>query len=203
MIIQVDNIQQQFLSNYWVIKNFSYEFKEGVTYGVVGKNGCGKSTLMKIIAGYYIPTFGQVRYQHAKKNIPEENFFHHYILSAPDLVLIEEFSLQALLAFHFTFKKPINDWSIQKMVTWLEMNHYQHQPIHYLSSGLKQKIKLGLCFLTDVPIILLDEPMAYLDTKNIQWYQEHIQVIMKKKLIIIFSNHPKEYALCDDIIALI
>ncbi len=201
--ITLKNIRQQFSSEHCIIKNFSYHFNSCNAYGIIGKNGCGKSTLMKIIAGYYLPTYGRVIYHHNEKIVDQEQFFQYLMITAPDLWLIEELNIFDLLTFHFQFKKSnIPQYSIKDLVSWLEMDAHANKPIHSLSSGLKQKLKLGLCFLTDVPVLLLDEPTVYLDEKNVEWYDKNIQKIAKKKLVFVFSNNSKEYQHCNKIISI-
>ena len=65
---------------------------------------------------------------------------------------------------------------------------------------MKQKIKLGITFLSDAPIILFDEPTSNLDNENINWYLYNIKKIVNKKIIIIFSNNYNEYKFCKNII---
>jgi len=201
--ITLENIRQQFSYEHCIIKHFSYHFESCNTYGIIGKNGCGKSTLMKIIAGYCLPTYGKVIYRYNNKLIDKEQFYQYSIILAPDLYLIEELNVLDLFKFHFHFKKSkFPHFSKKELISWLDMDAYANKPVYTLSSGLKQKLKLGLCFLTDVPVLLLDEPTVYLDEKNVKWYNENIQQLAKQKLIFIFSNNSKEYQHCNKTISI-
>ena len=68
--------------------------------------------------------------------------------------------------------------------------------IRKFSSGMKQRLKLGLCFFTSSTICLLDEPTSNLDEFGVSWYQEHIQNVAKEKLLVVSSNQPYEYEFC-------
>jgi len=167
---------------------------------VTGSNGSGKSTLLKCIAGLIPLTLGKVRYQINQKEISETEFFLHLAVSAPYLELPEEFTLSELLNFHFKFKKNIASLSIDEMLEIMYLTESKNKQIQYFSSGMKQRLKLGLCFFSDVPLLLLDEPTANLDQKGLGWYQEMIVSYGDNRTMVICSNDPREYTFCTEII---
>jgi len=65
---------------------------------------------------------------------------------------------------------------------------------------MKQRLKLGLCFFSDVPLLLLDEPTANLDQRGMDWYQEMITRYGEDRTMLICSNDPREYTFCTQII---
>jgi ABC-type multidrug transport system ATPase subunit len=67
---------------------------------------------------------------------------------------------------------------------------------------MKQRLKLGLAFYTDTPLLLLDEPTSNLDAQNIAWYKDEISKQLGKRLLIVASNQPEEYEFCKHIIRL-
>jgi ABC-type multidrug transport system ATPase subunit len=80
--------------------------------------------------------------------------------------LIEELKLKEFLKFHFSFKKKKNI-SINEISRFMSLENNLENYIKNFSSGMKQKIKLGITFLSDAPIILFDEPTSNLDNENI------------------------------------
>jgi len=185
----------------WVFKNFSYHFASQQSYAVIGPNGSGKSTLMQLIAGYCLPTQGHIEYlDKPRVQVYTDSFFQWHTSAAPYMELIEELTLQEFLKFHFKFKKLRDTLSLKEVLRFLAFENISQQYLKHFSSGMKQKLKLGLAFLSDVPIILLDEPTSTLDAKNIEWYLAQIKKLARRSLFIIFSNHPHEYAFCDQII---
>ena len=191
MNINVYKITKKYHQNL-VIKNFSYKFYNKNSYVITGSNGSGKSTLMKIISGYLSPNSGIIEYEKKNKIINEKSLYKYNSMIAPYIEIIEEFTLEEFLKFHFSFKKKkyihIND-----TIKFLELQKNSKKHIKNFSSGMKQKLKIGLAILENLPIILLDEPMSNLDKKNKKWYIKNIKKIINKKLIIIFSNEPSEY----------
>jgi ABC-type multidrug transport system ATPase subunit len=107
--------------------------------------------------------------------------------------LIEEFTLQEVLKFHFSFKKIRGGKSIEELADLLELTPALHKRISYFSSGMKQRLKLGLAFFSDVPIIFLDEPTTNLDKNAVGWYWRHLEPLATDSLIFIGSNLENEY----------
>ncbi len=67
------------------------------------------------------------------------------------------------------------------------------------SSGMKQRVKLGLAILSDVPVVLLDEPASNLDSKAIDWYNNLVTKYSQKRIIIVCSNQQKnEFEFCNE-----
>ena len=116
--------------------------------------------------------------------------------------LIEELTLQEFIKFHFSFKKLQANLSWQDVIHFLSLDDATEKMLKHFSSGMKQKLQLGLAFLTDVPIVLLDEPTANLDAPTIEWYLQQIEKVRHEKLIITFSNQPHEYTFCNQIVDL-
>lgn len=74
--------------------------------------------------------------------------------------------------------------------------------ISQFSSGMKQRLKLGLALLSEVPVVLLDEPTSNLDRKGIEWYQDLIDKFGQNRILIVCSNEPREYEFCQQKIVL-
>jgi ABC-type multidrug transport system ATPase subunit len=184
----------------WIFKNISLVLDPNEKVAVTGSNGSGKSTLLKCMAGLIPLTDGKVRYQMDQQEIAETDFFLHLAVSAPYLELPEEFTLAELLNFHFKFKKKTASLSVDDMLEIMYLTEAKNKQIQYFSSGMKQRLKLGLCFFSDVPLLLLDEPTANLDRKGMDWYQEMIAGYGSNRTILICSNDPREYTFCTKII---
>jgi ABC-type multidrug transport system ATPase subunit len=70
--------------------------------------------------------------------------------------------------------------------------------IREFSSGMKQRLKLGLALYSASPLLLLDEPTTNLDATGVAWYQEHLRATRAGRTILLSSNIPAEYAWCDE-----
>src|SRR5438552_3429647 len=102
-----ENTGKKFGSD-WVLKDFSFTLNPSGQVAILGPNGSGKSTLLQMIAGYVQPSSGKISFYNDDVFIEEENIFRHISLAAPYLELIEEYSLEEMVKFHFGFKSIIN-----------------------------------------------------------------------------------------------
>ena len=182
----------------WVFKNFTFHFEEDKSYAVVGNNGSGKSTLLKALAATMPLNKGKFSYTHQQKAIEQENLYRYMTFAGPYTELVEELTLQELLKFYQHFKKLA--LSEAELTEVLALPGVLNKPIRFYSSGMKQKVKLGLAFFTDCPLLLLDEPTSNFDRKNARWYADTVRSVRQKKLVIICSNQPEEYEFCDEIL---
>lgn len=189
--IYAENIGKKF-NNEWIFQNFSFEFRQGNAVAITGNNGSGKSTLLQVLAGFLPASQGKVFYEIAgKKVLPE--YFHRYIAwASPYMELIEELTLAEMILFHNTLK----GLTTPHLAEILRLEKAKHKLIKNFSSGMKQRLKLGLAFYSPTPILLLDEPTTNLDAENIAWYQEEISKQLSRKLIIVASNQAEEYKFC-------
>lgn len=193
MNIWLENIGKNY-GDTWVFRSVNHVFKSGGNTVILGANGSGKSTLLKIISGYGIPTEGKVEYE----NIEPEHIFKNVAMAAPYLELYQDLSLIELVNFQRKFKlfhDVINHQSIEAL---FQLKGVRDQKIKSFSSGMCQRVKLGLAIFSDVPILLLDEPSSYLDDEGIEWYQKLIEKYTEEKTVIVCSNANKiEHEFCD------
>src|SRR5690554_2105680 len=181
----------------WIFKNLQFSASPGAKIAVTGSNGSGKSTLLKCISGQIPLTEGKINFRLAGKNIPDENFYQVLAISAPYLELPEEYTLKELLKFHFKFKKIIRGLNLEEIIKIMYLENSINKPITYFSSGMKQRLKLGLCFFSDVPLLLLDEPTSNLDQKGVAWYLDLVSQYGQGKTLFISSNDSREFSFCD------
>ena len=114
--------------------------------------------------------------------------------------LIEEFTLLESVQFHQKFKPFKDEITPSQLIDLLQLSPHKDKTIKNFSSGMKQRLKLGLAFYSEVPIILLDEPTSNLDAQGVAWYLEQIEQHTADRLLIICSNQPAEYTFCKNII---
>ena len=189
MKIILNNISKKYNKKY-VFKNFSYQF-ENKYYSITGSNGSGKTTLLKIILGYITPQNGNVTYYKNNSKIEDDNF-GFFSFASPYQEIIEEFTLNEIIHFHFKFLSPINKMKENEIINLLEMEEYSNIKISNFSTGMKQKVKLGLALFSECEFTLLDEPCSNLDDKGIIWYHKNIEESLKFKKIIVASNNKNE-----------
>jgi ABC-type multidrug transport system ATPase subunit len=201
MTISLEHIGKRF--NYdWIFRGLDFTFVTGRRYAILGPNGSGKSTLLQIIAGYLSYNEGKVTYHFgtpSPKDPPSsDNLFHQLSLAAPYLELIEEFTLRELLDFHRRFKPLLPGISVSDAIGQVGLEKSADKQIRHFSSGMKQRAKLAQAFFSDTPLLLLDEPCTNLDVAGVRLYHDLMNRYSESKLVIVSSNEPKEYDLCEE-----
>ena len=193
--IQTENIGKKF-KNEWIFRNLNLEIQNGSPLAVVGPNGSGKSTFMQALAGIIPVNEGKVKFFEDSLPIEEGNWHEYLSFSAPYMELIEEFTLIEAIEFHIKFKKLKNGITQNQFLELIQLDTQKEKTIKNFSSGMRQKLKLGLAFYSESLILLLDEPTANLDQIGFEWYFDQVTSLSSEKLIIISSNEPKEYSFC-------
>ncbi len=197
MKINLTSAGKKYAGN-WVFRNFSCQFNEGTKQVILGPNGSGKSTLLKIISGGATLSEGSIEYSLKDTIIKPEEVFRHISIAAPWLDIPEEFTLEEIIAFHIQFKPFIKGLSLKDTIKIIDLMHTGEKHYKNFSSGMKQRVKLGLAILTDAPLLLLDEPVTALDAKSIQWYKDMINAYSMDRTILVFSNlREEEYGFCE------
>jgi ABC-type multidrug transport system ATPase subunit len=193
--ILIENLGKKF-NREWIFRNIHLELQIGNAYALTGSNGSGKSTFLQIIAGILPYSTGKILYQNNGKWISEEHIYQYLALATPYLELIEEFTLLEMVKFHTRFKKFKPPMKPQTLIEILGLSKAQNKELKYFSSGMKQRVKLGLAFYSDCPILLLDEPTSNLDAQGIDWYKNEILSNLQNRLLVIASNQADEYNFC-------
>ena len=174
MNIQLENISKRYGFE-WIFKLVNYQFEAGNKYVIVGPNGSGKSTLLKVISGGLVPTSGRINYSIKHKRFTDDFAAAKEVaFSAPYISLLEDFTLEEMYDFHASFKKMKID-SKDEYFEISQLTQHKKKYIKNFSSGMKQRLKLSLAFLTESEVLLLDEPTSNFDTKAIGWYLQLIE----------------------------
>jgi ABC-type multidrug transport system ATPase subunit len=198
MDITLDNVGRRF-NQEWIFRNLNYSFNSSGKYAILGPNGSGKSTLLSVLLGSLSLSEGKIFYKE-EVAVESDAVYRRMSLAAPYLDLIEEFTLQETLDFHFQFKVPHPLINKEAILDLLGLAKSQDKALKYFSSGMKQRTKLALACCSDTPVLILDEPTSNLDTQGVNWYLDLIERFTSDRLVIIGSNQEHEYSFCHDYI---
>jgi len=196
--IDIQNISKRY-QYHWVLKELSYTFEPNKTYGLSGQNGSGKSTFLKIIAGFTSYTKGLIEYQIENQDIKRDEIYKYTSIAAPYIDLDEEFTPSELFKHYSKFKDF--DISLQDFELLLDFKD-KDKIIKHFSSGMKQKVQLCMALCNNSPLLLLDEPTSYLDIDNQSWFNSLLSKKIGKKTIVIASNDSLDFQFCDSIFTL-
>lgn len=199
LTINADQIGKRYRRE-WIFRRVDLTLTAGTSYTFVGPNGSGKSTLLQLLAGSLPATEGTLQYTHGITVLESDNWFRQVSIAAPYLELVEELTLDELLTFHQTFKPFRAGLTPEIIADRLLLSHARHKEIKYFSSGMKQRVKLGLAFFSQSPVVILDEPTANLDRQGAAWYQEQVRQLSTEQLLLIGSNQPDEYDFCPNVL---
>jgi ABC-type multidrug transport system ATPase subunit len=198
-MIETTQLSKRF-NREWIFRNLSYSFLSGNTYAITGPNGSGKSTLIQVLCGYMPPSSGEIRYHTGELQIDVDKIFKRISIAAPYMDLIDEFTLTEQIDFHFQLKTVRDNRTTPELIELMYLEKSANKLIGNFSSGMKQRVKLGLAFYSESDIIFLDEPGTNLDKNAFEWYITELSKVPQQTIIIVASNNPMEYPITAQII---
>ena len=182
----------------WIFRGISHTFKQNEHTVIRGANGSGKSTLLQVILGSTTASEGELSYSANGIEVKVEESLSMFSLATPYLELVEEFTLIEMLEFHQKMQAFKVGLTIDSIIETLYLTGSQNKAIKYYSSGMKQRVKLGVALLSDTPFILLDEPTSNLDAAAIEWYKNLVEENKYDRIIMVCSNDQKdEFSFCE------
>ena len=196
MEIQLRNVAKKF-NKEWIFRKLDLELHGVQNISITGPNGSGKSTLLLVLAGFLLPSEGKVRYNLDGSTISSEEIYKYISLVSPAMSLPEDFTLTEFINFHFKFKQLKRNQDIRDLPTIFKLESAKDKYIKNFSTGMKQRLKLGIALYSTTPLLLLDEPATNLDKNGMDWYFEEIEKVIQEKMIFVCSNRSDEYAFCE------
>ena len=189
-MIEVINLKKNYDKKV-AVNNLNFQIQKGEIIGLLGPNGCGKTTTIAMILGLLKPTSGQVIIN--GKNIEKEriyllnqmNFISPYVELPKKLTVKENLEVYARLYG----VKNIN-YKIKTLSEQLRLNDFLNKKTGELSSGQKNRISLAKALINDPEILLLDEPTASLDPETGDYIRSFIEnYCSNKKISILLASH--------------
>lgn len=177
-----------------VLEHISFHADCGECVAVIGRNGCGKTTLMQILAGVIRPNDGGLRY-FGKEPLSKRKYFHKYCGYVPqELPLMEELSVKDNLRLWGVGKKKED----QELLREFQLEDLTHITVAKLSGGMKRRLSIACALAKWPPILLMDEPTTALDLYS----KENIRSWIKKYcgmdgIVVMTTHDEKEIMSCD------
>ena len=199
MSIELKDISKTY-NNIEVLKNINFSVKKGEILGLLGVNGAGKSTIMKIICSYVKPNSGKVK-------ICEKDIETHTKLTKSKIgylseknPLYEEMYVNEFLIFISKFYKEKNK-NLNTVLENTNLKDIKNKKIKILSAGQRKRVGIAQAILHDPDVLILDEPTATLDPNQKNEIHNLIKVLGENKAIL-FSSHiiDEVEKICDRII---
>lgn len=186
-----------------IIDNMSIDIEQGSITVLLGLNGCGKTTLIKLLAGLLETKDGFIKYDGKKINeisIKERSKIFSYVpqqsISVEDCIIRDYLTygfVNSLKFYQFPNHKQLE--KVDEISKELGIENLLDKRLGKISGGERQIITIASCILQDTPVILLDEPTSSLDLKNQNIVLSLLKKIAKKDKTIILSSHNPNHAL--------
>lgn len=202
MKIEVKGISKAFEDNK-ALDNISFNIEGGKAFGILGRNGAGKTTFIRILLGIMNEDSGEILID--GKSIRDSKLKFGYLPEERGLYLKYKVCDQLLYFAELNgLKKKEAEKIIREHLKLFKIEEYYNKKIEELSKGNKQKIQLIAAIIHDPDIIVLDEPFSGLDPVNVELFKEVIKNLLKNKKTIIFSSHQMNNVeeFCDYVILL-
>ena len=202
MNISIEHVTKK-IKNATVLKDICLEMKGGTVYGLQGKNGSGKTMLMRAISGLIRPTSGRIvingEQLHKNISIPRSIGL---LLENPSL--LPEYDASQNLKLLAKMQGGVPEEEIRQLIRDVGLEDAGHKKVEKYSLGMKQRLGIAAAILGSPDIILLDEPMNAIDGEGVEEIRSLILSLKNEKRIIIVACHDKEEMnlLADEIVHL-
>ena len=185
-----------------VLKDINYTFKQGNIYGLIGKNGSGKTMLLKAMSGFLRPSNGKVIVNDQELYLKEE-FPKDMGVMIGNCEYIKDMTGKDNLKYLASLLKKIDDDRINEVIDIVNLTDEKDKLVKKYSLGMKQKLGIAQAIMEYPKILLLDEPFNGIDNESVSKIKKYLYSI-KKDTIIIIATHYKEDIdnFCDSIIKL-
>lgn len=190
MIIKLDNIEKSIKGNQ-VLNQVSFEFESGKIYGIYGRNGSGKTMLMRTILGLIHSDHGSVTidgkiigkdidFPESVGAMIENPGFFPYATGYENLKMLAD------------IKGKIDENDIREAIQKVGLDDQEKRVVAKYSMGMKQRLAIAQAIMEKPDLLVLDEPTNALDQEGVDVFRKIIQSEAKRGTLIIISSHNKE-----------
>ena len=204
MKLEVKNLVKKFKS-FTAVKNINFNINDGQTLGVLGPNGCGKTTTIGMLLGLIKPSNGEILINDENfENLNREKILSQFNFASPYVELPKKLTVKENLEIYGRLY-GVKDLTkkIQEISYDLNLNLFLNKKTGELSSGQKNRVSLAKSLINNPKILFLDEPTASLDPDIGDFVRKYIENYKSKNKvsILLASHNMKEVErLCDQVI---
>lgn len=197
--IEMNQVGKKFKDT-WVLQDITLSFDSGKIYGLVGRNGSGKTMIMKLISGMTVPTTGTITVEGKRLgtdiDIPDSL---GAIIEVPGF--LGDMSGWLNLKYLASLRNTIDDDAIRQAMELVGLDPNDKKRVGKYSLGMRQRLGIAQAIMERPHILLLDEPMNGLDNQGVEDVRQLLRQFREQGMTIILASHHREDidALCDEV----
>lgn len=191
--IEVKKITKSF-KDMCVLNGIDVTFESGHVYGIVGRNGSGKSVFLNILLGFIRQSSGEIKF---RKNNVEYKPQMVAILDGSNLY--SDLSAKENLIYLSKFRNLVEERDIERVLAKVGLNPNNKASIKKYSTGMRKRLLIAQAIMEPSDIVIMDEPTNGLDDNGVEVLYEIIAEMKRSGIIIIIASHNKEdiTSICD------
>lgn len=193
-VLEVQNLSFSYNEEKQILKHVSFKINKGDMVSIVGKNGAGKSTISKLICGFYKPTSGKILLNEediANNTIKERSEKIGFVMQNPNQMISKSMIFDEV-AFGLRVRGYSEEEVKERVYKVLEicgLYKFRNWPISALSFGQKKRVTIASILVLNPEVIILDEPTAGQDFKHYSEIMEFLVELNKQGVTIIMITH--------------
>ncbi|SHK03150.1 ABC-2 type transport system ATP-binding protein [Hathewaya proteolytica DSM 3090] len=189
-VLSIDNLNKSYSKK--VLDNISFKINQGEVVGLVGPNGVGKTTLMKIICNLGLQDSGCIKIcgvDSKDKGEKKKQYLSSFSCVIENPALYEELSGYENIEFIRKLNK-IPKESMEEMLEFVGIGNMIKKKVKFYSLGMKQRLALAICLITSPKLLILDEPTNGLDPDGSMEFRKMLNKLSQEKHIaVLISSH--------------
>lgn len=188
-MIKIENVTKKFKEN-TVLNNVSINFEKGKIHGLIGRNGSGKTVLMKCICGFIPVTSGSITVRNkviSKNNVPENIGL---IIETPGF--LPNYSGYRNLKFLADISGKANKNAIIRSIESVGLDPHSKKHVGKYSLGMRQRLGLAQAIMEDPDLLILDEPMNGLDKDGVKDMRDYLLKLKEQGKTMLIASHSAE-----------
>ncbi|MFW0712813.1 ATP-binding cassette domain-containing protein [Aliarcobacter butzleri] len=203
-IISVSNLEKTFSDNTNAIKKINFSIFSGKITGIVGPDGAGKTTLIRMLTGLLAPTFGELKVLNYNMPNTSSDFLQQIGYMPQKFGLYEDLTVYENLKLYSDLQNIENSNNrIDELLTFTSLKKFQDRLAGKLSGGMKQKLGLACALIKKPKLLLLDEPGVGVDPISRIELWEIVQKLLEDDIAVVWStSYLDEAQNCDEVILL-
>lgn len=203
-IISASNLEKTFTDNTNAIKKINFSIFSGKITGIVGPDGAGKTTLIRMLTGLLAPTFGELKVLNYNMPNTSSGFLQQIGYMPQKFGLYEDLTVYENLKLYSDLQNIENSNNrIDELLTFTSLKKFQDRLAGKLSGGMKQKLGLACALIKKPKLLLLDEPGVGVDPISRIELWEIVQKLLEDDIAVVWStSYLDEAQNCDEVILL-